>query len=139
MNSKYEERVAVLLFQLVVDPPLSLCSNTGFTGEDLALLKKNALAVLDKIHSRGVFHGDIAPRNVLCRLEDMKITFLDFGMSIFADVNYWQELKECARLPERKRLIRQSKNDGIAMLWETLGTVGVKDERPKPVLEEILS
>jgi tRNA A-37 threonylcarbamoyl transferase component Bud32 len=35
--------------------------------------------ILKRIHARGIFHGDIASRNILLNLQTWKPIFIDFG------------------------------------------------------------
>ena len=60
-------------------PPLSMSVTETLSSEEKATLKKNALSLLNNIHSRGVYHGDVSVENILCKREGMKITILGYG------------------------------------------------------------
>jgi serine/threonine protein kinase len=121
---------SVLLFQFVDDPPLTSYICEKFTAEEKEALKTNAFAALDKIHQRGVYPYDIAPRNILCRRYDMKITILDFGYAVFDDVNYWN-LEGEGLLKQRELLTSLQIKHDIAMMWRTLCVFDVQDDRPR--------
>jgi hypothetical protein len=128
------EGVSVLLFEMVKDPELSKYLDVEFTAKELELLKTNAFKLLDNVHGCGVYHGDIAARNLLCRQSDLKLTLLDFEEAGFDDVDYWPHLEDEELLKRKKVLIRRLQNNDTAGMWRTLRDFGVKDGRPEPVM-----
>ena len=113
--------MAVLPFQFVVDPPLSSYVMEKLGTDEKAALKKNALSVLNNIHSQGVYHGDISVDNLLCKREGMKVMILDFQLARFDDDDGPGDRKAW-------------KYDDIAMLWRIFDIFGVEDDRPKASL-----
>ncbi|WP_254660920.1 protein kinase domain-containing protein [Bacillus sp. FJAT-27225] len=56
--------------------------------EDALQITINLLKALEHIHSQGVFHGDISPRNaILCNRHTLEVKLFDFGRGAIKDTH----------------------------------------------------
>jgi tRNA A-37 threonylcarbamoyl transferase component Bud32 len=81
-------RIAVLLFQFVEDQDFT--KYVLQSSEEVEALKTAANSLLQKIHSRGVFHYDITAG--LWGRERRGLTLVDFDRAVFKDSTFFKNL-----------------------------------------------
>ena len=60
--------------------------------------KRKIIQQLETIHSYGVLHNDIAPRNILLEPKSQRFFFIDFGLSEFVGTKSKKIYKEKKKL-----------------------------------------
>ena len=108
--------VGVLLFEFVSDPILSDYFPDNFTSADSASLKLAAFSVLDRVHKNGVYHHDIARRNMFWNCESKEFKLFDFEFATFDNGSFADK-------------IREWEDSDISMMYSELREFGIVDDR----------
>ena len=110
--------VTVILLEFINDPDLSKIDHFNLSAEMKIALKTNAFALIEKIHSHGVYHRDIRQANFFWDSGD-RLRLCDFEEAIF--------IKD---IP--KTNIAQWVSSDKGRLISMLAECGIEDERPLP-------
>lgn len=81
-----DERGRTFLLQTLMEGrPLDrmLRDGTVFSPAEIHALIAQLMAILDRLHARGVLHNDVRPANIL--VDEGRLALIDFGMATFFD------------------------------------------------------
>jgi len=99
-----ERPVRLILMEFVDGVCMQDLDANEFTEEERSNIMVKAIDAERAIAFRGVHHRDFAPRNILCsgndlRSTDLRVTIIDFNVSVVTRLAYSQTPSDSARLP----------------------------------------
>jgi len=123
--------VSVILLQFIPDTPLAQMFPIPL--KTASIIRELALEIREKVHLRGVCHGDMEAWNWLWNSTTAKLTLIDFEGATFDDWDYNPGLEKDESLKKNITFMEDRKRDDLLILKSMFRDLGLVE----PSLEDV--